>query len=133
MSSLREKLRTFFTGRASKHDQLLFFVFTLAVLLTGIIVAQVFFPGGYSILKNHISDQGGMKSNPQVYWFFDIIVVITGILLVPSFIWLYRRLLPTMLPLSKFATFAAIVGCAGFMLVGIIPEDFGNMHDYMSE
>ncbi|HMF31783.1 MAG TPA: DUF998 domain-containing protein [Candidatus Lokiarchaeia archaeon] len=130
---MREKLHTFFTGRASKRDQLLFFAFTLAVLLTGIIISQAFFPGGYSILNNHISDQGGWANNPQVFWVFDICVVISGILLISSFVWLYRRLLPTMPPVSHLATLGSLAGCVGFICVGLFPQDLGWPHNYAAD
>jgi len=129
MPFLRQKLAILFTGRATKRDQLVLFVVTLAIFLFGVIIAQFFYPGGYSILRNYVSDQGWQATNPETYWVFDTAVIVTGLLLIPLFLWLHKRLVPTTVLLSRIATFFSLVGCLGFSLVGGFRKDFEVPHD----
>ncbi|MHA1734737.1 MAG: DUF998 domain-containing protein, partial [Promethearchaeota archaeon] len=116
-------------GGGTKRQQGALLAVVLAVFGFGTLYAQAVFPGRYSILENHVSDQGGIHDNPRGFLVFDTCVVATGILLVPFFLWLARRLLPTTPPLSYLAVTSGIIGSLGFSMVGAFPEDLGTIHE----
>ena len=91
------------------------------------------FPGNYTPYEHHISDQGGILNNPEGHRIFNLGVILTGILLIPYFLWLHRRLLPTTPPLSRLATLFSIIGCIGFCFVGIFPQDIKKTHDFAAD
>ncbi len=120
------------SGRAPKKLQGIYFLCVTAFLLTMFLIAQAFYPGGYTPLNNFISNQGGIANNPRGHVFFILGAGISGILLIPHVLYIYRHLAPTAKLLSQIAALCGIIGAIGFSLVGWIPEDFAEPHDAMA-
>lgn len=113
----------------------------MAIFL-GLVLAQlVLFWGlaqlqydGYTVLRDHISNQGGWAANPTGWYFFTIGTIVAGTCLIPLFLFLDRRLAATWRgrwgrALSALTTLALITGSVGFVLVGIFPQDIQAPHD----
>lgn len=98
-----------------------------------LLLSQLFYPGGYFFLDNYISDQGWVKNNPVGCWFFIIGASISGILLIPYVIYLYKHLMTTCKPLTHLFLISALIGCIGFSFVGLIPKDFPDPHDIAAD
>ncbi len=116
-------------GEAPKRTHL-YVVFSMSfVYVVMISIAQSLFPApGYSLLNNVISDMGGIATNPAGWWVFDITEITLGILMIPHYLYLYRRLHASSEILAKLALIAGIVGCAGFANVGLFPQDIFTPH-----
>ena len=113
-----------FTGRATKRDQLVLFAVTLAYISIRRFHCPVFLPGWVFNAAQLRQRPRLAGDQPQTYWVFDTAVIVTGLLLIPLFLWLHKRLVPTTVLLSRIATFFSIVGCIGFSLVGVFRKDF---------
>ncbi|OLS14827.1 MAG: hypothetical protein RBG13Loki_1586 [Promethearchaeota archaeon CR_4] len=112
-----------------KHHLSLIVVLTI-IYFVGIVVSIWFYPNQtYSPLNNFISDMGGIATNPEVYWVFNTTVILIGILTIPHFIYLYRRFVLINEWLTRLMLISGILGCFGFVCVGLIPEDFKAPHD----
>ncbi len=94
------------------------------------LVAQSFFPVPYSILLHTISSQGNLIVNPYGQWYFNAGVFVTGLLLIPHFLYLTRRYAPTAGILSFLTTAAGIAGAVGLSLLGIYPSGGPCCHNF---
>ncbi len=120
-----------YKGRAPKNTYLKYLLIPVTLFLFAVIVAIGFYPApGYTPLTNHVSDMGGIANNPSVWWFFDSSIITIGILMIPHFVYLYRRLMPTAKWLTRLAMFCGVVGCIGFSVLGMFPQDIETPHDW---
>lgn len=92
------------------------------------LLAQLYFPNGYSVFNDFISAMGNPNKNPDGHLFFDVGTFIAGVLIIPFFYYLKAKL-----NVNKFGliyVIAGIIGCAGFMLVGCFPEYTSGYHEF---
>ncbi len=119
-------------GKAEKE---LHFKYILSILIffgLCLVFAQLLFPGGYCITTYYISAQGNTILNPIGSWFFILGASITSILLIPHFLYMHRRIMPTLGLITVLMTFSAFIGCVGFFFVGTVPESLEGytwLHD----
>lgn len=124
---MNELIRSLYTGNIAKTRFALFFLPILLLQIIGWAIARALLPAGYLLDINAISRQGNLVQNPIGAWFFIISTAITGFLLIFYFIYLYRRLLPTMKFLCRLFVFFGIIGGLGLSLVGMFPEQGGDV------
>lgn len=129
ISSKYQKFQNFLQGHSSPKFMALYFGSTLVFYLIIIILSQLFFPGGYSILDYTISAQGGIADNPDGWFIYCSGIIIVGMLLIPYHIYIYQRMQPTLLFVSRSVLFFSLIGCIGFSLLGVFPHDYQNPHD----
>ncbi len=123
-------LESMIKGAAPKRTHLYSLVTFVVIYAVMISISIGFFPPpGYSLLVNQISDMGGIATNPAAWWVFTFSDVVLGLVMIPHFLYLYRRLVPTTLWGSRLALYSGIVGCIGFAFVGIIPQDYSDPHN----
>ncbi len=124
-------LKALLTGTAKKKDFARFFFPVLGIMLVCWLIAQQLYDGpeSYSILRNFISEQGDPKNNPVGCWFFIVSTGFTGIFLNFYFLYLYRRMMPTLGLVTKLMTLVGFVGCIGFSLVGFFPTNASPVVD----
>lgn len=134
MSSLKGFKRVV-TGQNSWKNQLKYLILILSIFATGCILAQIFYPGGFSIVEYYISNQGWIAENPVGCWFFIVGTTMTGCLLVPHFIFMHRQLMPAAKILSYLSTLASITGSIGLAMVGFITKDEATdaIHDVAAD
>lgn len=114
---------------APKRVYLRYFFAVLAIYAAGIVIGAALYPGGFSILTVYVSYLGGDPENPIGRYPYNATVLIAGILLIPHFIYLYRRLTPACKIISFLACLCGIVGAAGFASLGIFHQGFIYIHD----
>ncbi|GAB4328331.1 MAG: hypothetical protein Kow0069_35460 [Promethearchaeota archaeon] len=122
-----------FGGKWPKWRLLALEVFNVTFMLSFWALAQHFFPGRYTPLENHISDQGGLAANPTGHWFFNASVVVTGVLVLPAFAFLYHRLAVTCSWTSRLFLVSTVVGSAAFSGLGVFPQDVEVPHDWCAD
>ncbi len=134
MKDISQFLRTFYRGQAPKRAYLKYMMIPITIFIIAVTVAISFFPApGFTPMNNHVSDMGGIASNPAVWWFFDVSIFFVGILMTPNFVYLYHRLMPTAKWLTSLVTFCGLVGCIGFSVLGMFPQDFATPHDIAAD
>ena len=94
----------------------------MAIYWIGIIVGALLYPGGFSMTGVYVSYLGGNLENPEGYRFYNACVFLTGFLLIPHFLFLYRRLGENPKFLNIIAIFFGIIGCVGFSFVGVFHQ-----------
>ncbi len=129
-AELVQSLEKIVTGTARKRTQLYATTFLATIYMTMISISMSLFPPpGYSLLNNVISDMGGIAANPAGWWVFDLTEIALGIMIVPHFLYIYRKLVPSSKWISFLALITGIIGCVGFCCVGLIPIDVQPYHD----
>jgi len=116
-------IRTIIYGNASKRQMGMYFFSLLFYLIIMWLIAQSFYLGGYSILEDYISGQGDPYDNPDGYLFFTFGTGLTGIALIPFYIYLYKRFKPTLLLITRLFLLAGIISSIGLALVGFFPRN----------
>lgn len=119
-------------GKADKKIHGIFFIIVLTYFGVSLLMAQILYPGGYSITQYFISRQGHPIKNPIGSWFFIFGTCISSILLIPHFLYMHRRMMPTLGLVTKLMTLTALIGCFGLFMVGVFPEgiaEIGWLHD----
>ena len=128
----KNRLLELFQGKAPKKIHGWLLLFNVVFLFINFLLAQAFYPETYSILNNHISNQGGIARNPDGHLFFTIGAGTAGFLLIPHFLYLYHQLNDERANkdlLLKIATACGIIGCIAFSFVGFILVDIKVPHD----
>ncbi|NMC04497.1 MAG: DUF998 domain-containing protein [Candidatus Lokiarchaeota archaeon] len=115
-------LKAIWTGTASKRLHLQYFAGVLAIYIAGTIISAAMYPGGFSFTTVYTSYLGGTTQNPVGRYFYNIAELLTGVLLVPHFIFMYTRLVPACKALSFIACLFGIVGSLGFAAIGIYAQ-----------
>ena len=124
-----QQFKKFLRGYASSSFMGWYIASVLTLYVLVIILARSFFPGGYSALDHTISTQGGIADNPDGWWIYCGGIIIVGILLIPIQIYLYHRLQPTLLFVSRLVLFFSLMGAIGFSFLGVFPHDYPESHD----
>jgi hypothetical membrane protein len=132
-NKLLNESRRVLTGKFSKKEHIIYVFAIFVFFVLCLIISQALFPGDFNIINNKISEQGNPILNPTGHWFFNIGALITGLLIVPSFLYLYRRIsiLPGSQIFRKFTKMSigfSVIGSIGLAFVGIFPEIYGWFH-----
>jgi len=75
------------------------------------------------MLRERVSSLGIKSENPNGYIFFRIAFILSGLLFIPYFIYIYRIFHPTAYHTSRAALIISIISCICIIGVGIFPED----------
>ncbi|MBD3350771.1 MAG: DUF998 domain-containing protein [Candidatus Lokiarchaeota archaeon] len=123
------------TGNADRETHRKYFFVVMLIFWSGCLLSQLFFPGGYSILDNYISDMGWIAVNPVGCWFFIVGGTLTGILFIPHCLYIHRKLMPDFALFSYLSTFSCIVGSIGLMIVALFTKDdfLKHVHDVAAD
>ena len=97
-----------------------FGLLTCAIVLSGDIISIILFPGGYNFFENMISELGRGPSGI----FFNLGLIISGILSFPYYIALYRSFnKETVNPIMrKSSLIFSLISISTFIFVGIFPS-----------
>lgn len=125
--------KQFYFGNLTVSFYKRYLCFVLFYYLILIIIAQLSYPGGYSLFENTISDMGGLRNNPNAWWVYTIGGSLVGILLIPVFIFNRNNALKFEKTLANVYLFFSIIGALSFSLVCGIPQDFGTPHDVFAD
>lgn len=92
--------------------------------------AVALFPPGYTPVNNWLSDLGNQNLNPNGFIFFNIGCILTGLILIPFFIGLYKWYTPKKWQknLLIVAQIIGIFSAFALIMVGVFPEDTGLNH-----
>ena len=93
-----------------------------------IILAMVYFPVTYSMLRFHISALGGLARNPEGNLIYNIGIFWIGIAIFPHLKYIFKNLEKLHFKISKVGIWFGGIGCIGFSGLGIFPEDVGILH-----
>jgi hypothetical protein len=121
-ASFASNLKSIWAGTASKRLYLEYFFAVLGIYIAGIVIAAALYPGGFSFFDVYTSYLGGVTQNPVGRYFYNNAELVTGILLVPHFTFMYKQLTPACKALSFLACLFGIVGSAGFAFIGIYAQ-----------
>ena len=126
--SLKETFILAIKGKADKKTHGKFFLSILIYFAFSLLLAQILHTDGFTITKHYISDHGNTEDNPVGAWFFIIGTSITGIALIPHFIYMHRRFMPTLGLVTWLMTLLAIAGCIGLFLVAVTPKNIDEIY-----
>ncbi len=103
---------------------------TCAIVLTGDTISIILFPGGYNFLENMISELGHGSSGI----FFNLGLIISGILSFPYYISLYRSFdKETVNPIVRNCSLIfSLISIITFIFVGIFPSIEDNYIVFVS-
>ncbi len=96
-------------------------------LATSILVAILMFPGGFSLVKNPISQLGSPVLNPKGHWWFRIGVCVTCLFKITCLVGELRTQ-EDHPPLTVLIAGLEIVANLGFAGIAIIPEERYSVH-----
>ncbi len=119
MAKVFDTLKLIWTGNSSKKTYLIYFLSSLMVYIIGIIIGISTYPGGFSFLTVYTSYLGGTENNLDGYIYYNTCMFITGILLIPHFLFLSRRMQPAPKFLNNLLKLFGTIGIIGFGLIGI--------------
>ena len=110
-------------GKSSKKKQgyLFFPIILISTIL--IIISAIKYGNDELMLRESVSSLGIKSENPNGYILFRIAFILTGIFLIPYFIYLYRFFHPTAYHTSRAALVISIISSICIIGVGIFPED----------
>jgi len=124
-------LKAIWTGTESRPIYFKYFFTVFGVYLLGIFIGAALYPGGFSFFHVYVSYLGAPLEDPVGSWFYNTIIFFVGILLIPNFVFLYRRLAPTAKALSFIACLFGMVGSAGLTVLSILHQGVGaNKHEF---
>lgn len=113
-------LQNLWRGTLPQPQFIKYFLASLTIYLVGIILGAAFYPESFSIFTVYMSYLGGDPNNSLIgRTIYNTCEIVSGILLVPHFIKLYRVLNPTMKWVRLFACTLGILGYLGFAAIGI--------------
>lgn len=119
-------------GTASKGLQGIALSCVLIFFIIACLIAQSYYPGGYSFLNLTISAQGSVVSNPIGQWYFNNAIKVVGILLMAHILYIYRRLAPDSLLFSRLMLGTGLIGSFGFFILGFVPSGGSEYHYFVS-
>jgi hypothetical protein len=125
--------KAIWTGTTTKATYLKYFFTVFAIYVVGIILGASLYPGGFSMLTVYVSYLGGNEENPVGKYPYNASVFIAGVLLIPHFIYVYKRLTPACKALSFIACLCGIAGCIGFMSLSFLNQGVGRLHIFSTD
>jgi hypothetical protein len=120
------------TGKSSRKFQLIY-IWTVFLFLTAIsIIAQIMYPGEFSLWSNTISEQGSPSLNPIGSIIWRIGVIFNGIAHIPHLLYIEFHLKKYNIIKAKWVRNIGIIAALGFSFIGFIPMDSGLIHDIIA-
>ncbi len=123
------KFKDLFSGNLDKRRHGIFLFGLLVFSLICHIWAIAVSPEPFSFRETWISTLGHPLHNPLGYVVYNIWFVSTGLLLIPHFLYLFRRLGEGLKGLQKFILFLWILGTVSFGAIGIVHDMIQPLHD----
>src|SRR5208337_234754 len=127
------KLRSIWNGTIDKRTYGFYLLTIFIIYFFGIIFGAAVYAGGFSINEVYVSYLGSQQHDPAGYLVYNSTVLIAGILLIPHFIYLYKRLRPTFKAFNILGCFVGIVGAIGFAGLSIFHQDVGESHIWFTD
>lgn len=118
-NSILRVLKSIWVGKSTKKEYMTYLISVFSIYVFGVIYSASVFPGGFSFTDVYVSYLGGYPNNPDGYIVYNICVIISGILFVPHFIYIYKRITPTIKFLAFVACLFGLIGCLGFSSLGV--------------
>ena len=119
-------IKNYISGNFSKN-QLTHFYIPVMLLLIGfdVLIAWLFFPVdlNYNIIDRAISNLGSRLDNPIGSVFFSIGIIAWGVLLIPWFLYVHKRLVKVCKYTSRLGTVCALIGSIFIPFIGIFSDD----------
>jgi hypothetical protein len=125
--SFKQEIKAIWKGEAEKSIFLKYFFCVFSIYVLGAIYAMIMYPGGFSFTGAYTSYLGGNIKNPNGYLVYNTSEMITGILLVPNFLYLYKHLRGFAKPFVFITCVFGIIGSLGFASLGIYYEGFSDI------
>ena len=125
-SSFGTKLKSIWNGTIDKRTYGFYLLTIFIIYFFGIIFGAAVYAGGFSINNVYVSYLGSQQHDPTGYLVYNTTVLIAGILLIPHFIYLYKRLRPTFKAFNFLGCLVGIVGAIGFAGLSIFHQDLGG-------
>ncbi|MHA1846841.1 MAG: hypothetical protein ACTSYS_08125 [Promethearchaeota archaeon] len=116
-------LKRVWKGACSKKEISLYFIVVYGIYVLGIIVGAAFYPGQFSMVDVYVSYLGGNEKNPDGYIFYNTCLFISGVMMIPIFVVLYKKLRPAIKILDFIASLFGIFGIISFASLGIFHQD----------
>lgn len=113
-----------------KYHLDLFGILALVIFTTFTFISVSLYPQSYSVLFDWLSNLGNVNLNPLGAVFFNIGCLITGILLIPFMVNLFRwdRNIIYVRALIILAMILGLFACISLIGVGIFPETHIHLH-----
>jgi hypothetical membrane protein len=133
-TDLRRRLETLripvevITGKSSAKNHRIYMLVVVGAFLVVSVWAQIQFPEPYSILRNTISDQGGIILNPDGHKLWNFAIILLGIFTIPYLLFLYNILRSLSEIASVLSTGLGIISSLSVSFVGIYPLDLKTQH-----
>jgi hypothetical protein len=116
-------------GKAEKSTYIKSISLAIGIYFSGIISGMVFFKPSLSILMNRISDIGNTQQNPIGSIFFNLGLILSGLLMIVHANYFYYLLSPHGKTLSLLSAACIVIEGLGNMMVGFFPENINiSMH-----
>ena len=116
------------TGKSSPKNHRNYMLVVVGAFLVVSVWAQIQFPEPYSILRNTISDQGGIILNPDGHKLWNFAIILLGIFTIPYLLFLYNILRSLSEIASVLSTGLGIISSLSVSFVGIYPLDLKTPH-----
>jgi len=110
-------------GKSSKKNQGYLFFSSIFGVVILIVISAILFDYPSFMLRESVSSLGIKSENPDGYIFFRIAFILSGLLFIPYFIYIYRIFHSTAYHTSRAALIISIISCICIIGVGIFPED----------
>lgn len=119
-------------GISEKHHKIYLFL-TIGIFFAFQISSAILFPGEFTIFNNNVSNLGNLIINPKGHWLFNAGVMITGVLVIPNFLYIYKVFMRfsgnfISLLFTRLSIISCISGSIGFFFIGIFSEITGIVH-----
>jgi hypothetical protein len=102
---------------------------TFGVIFILLMIARIIYPNyvlpadAYNDWWDVISNLGDLEKNPIGFIFFQIAMAISGLIMIPTIIYVHPKLWKYSRLNTALGTIFMILGVIGFLLVGLIPND----------
>ena len=110
-------------GRAQKKVHFWWLLATFGIIMLGTVIARLLYPNSYSMLTKSVSSLGNPLKNPQGYLYWNIAIVVTGLMLIPTVLYFYHALEPIAHITSKMFVYIGIFSSLGISGVGLYSEE----------
>lgn len=132
-SKLRKIRNSIFNKKISEKSHRIYLFLTISIFFAFQISSALLFPGEFTIYNNNVSNLGNLNINPEGHWLFNAGVMITGVLVIPNFLYIYKifmRFTGNFISLlfTRLSIISCISGSIGFFFIGVFSEISGIVH-----